>query len=67
MENASRQALLAGAETVVVKVGSRVLSGPDGCLDIAQVRSLATQLAELADGGHQVVLVSSGAVASGMG
>ncbi len=67
MENASRQAILKGVETVVVKVGSRVLSGSDGCLDIAQVRSLATQLAGLADGGHQVVLVSSGAVASGMG
>lgn len=67
MENASRQTLLQGAETVVVKVGSRVLSTADGCLDITQVRSLATQLAKLADGGHQVVLVSSGAVASGMG
>ncbi|MEZ6076063.1 MAG: glutamate 5-kinase [Pirellulaceae bacterium] len=67
MENANRQTLLNGAETIVVKVGSRVLSGPDGCLDIAQVRSLSTQLAALADGGHQVVLVSSGAVASGMG
>lgn len=67
MENASRQSLLGGAETVVVKVGSRVLSGPDGCLDIGQVRALSTQLATIADGGHQVVLVSSGAVASGMG
>ncbi len=67
MENASRRALLEGAKTVVVKVGSRVLSGSDGCLDTAQVRSLSTQLTALADGGHQVVLVSSGAVASGMG
>ncbi len=67
MENARRQTLLESAETLVVKVGSRVLSGPDGCLDIGQVRSLSTQLAALTDGGHQVVLVSSGAVASGMG
>lgn len=67
MEYASRQTLIAAAQTVVVKVGSRVLSGPDGCLDRDQVRSLATQLAAIADGGHQVVLVSSGAVASGMG
>lgn len=52
---------------MVVKVGSRVLSGPDGCLDRDQVRLLAAQLACIADGGHQVVLVSSGAVASGMG
>lgn len=67
MENARRQTLLESAETLVVKVGSRVLSGPDGCLDIGQVRSLSTQLAALTDRGHQVVLVSSGAVASGMG
>ncbi len=52
---------------MVVKVGSRVLSGPNACLDREQVRALATQLAAIADGGHQVVLVSSGAVASGMG
>lgn len=67
MEQACRQRLLAGAKTVIVKVGSRVLSGSDGCLDRDQVRLLATQLASIADGGHQVVLVSSGAVASGMG
>lgn len=67
MEHSSRHTFFQSAQTIVVKVGSRVLSGPDGRLDTDQVGSLAAQLAAIADGGKQVVLVSSGAVASGMG
>lgn len=62
----SRQ-LIALAETVVVKVGSRVLSDSHGRLDLQQIASLAKQLAQISDQGKQVVLVSSGAVASGLG
>ncbi len=51
---------------MVVKVGSGVLTGPEG-LDRRRVTILAGQLARLASGGRQVVLVSSGAVASGRG
>lgn len=67
MENSVRLSSIQSVQTLVVKVGSRVLSGSDGRLDREQVASLAAQLAQLADGGKQVVLVSSGAVASGMG
>ncbi len=67
MPHSPRQSLIGSAETIVVKVGSRVLSDADGRLDIAQVRNLSQQLAAIADAGKQVVLVSSGAVASGMG
>lgn len=66
MVNPARK-IIAAAETLIVKVGSRVLSGPDGRLDTVRVKQLATQLAHIADGGKQVVLVSSGAVASGVG
>jgi glutamate 5-kinase len=55
------------ADTVVVKVGSRVLTREDGALDDAQVAALADQLARLRLDGRNVVLVSSGAVAAGMG
>jgi glutamate 5-kinase len=65
--NAHPRSLIAAAETWVVKVGSRVLSGNDGRLDEEQVASLARQLSQLAGRGKQVVLVSSGAVASGVG
>lgn len=67
MTQISRKTLLEDVETYVVKVGSRVLSGPQGVLDKSQVGRLAEQLIHLADQGKQVVLVSSGAVASGVG
>jgi glutamate 5-kinase len=51
----------------VVKVGSSSLRGPDGRLDRPQVRVLAEQIAEARAAGTRVVLVSSGAVAAGMG
>ncbi len=68
MNNQStRQQFIEAAEVWVVKVGSRVLTGTDGRLDRNQIQRLATQLVELANQGRQVVLVSSGAVASGVG
>lgn len=48
---------------VVVKVGSAVLSGAAGR---ARQLAIAEQIAALKAEGRQVVLVSSGAVASGM-
>lgn len=62
-----RKTLLDSAQTCVVKVGSRVLTDAQGRLDREQVHRLSKQLCELADAGKQVVLVSSGAVASGVG
>ncbi|MDX1925683.1 MAG: glutamate 5-kinase [Pirellulaceae bacterium] len=67
MELSTRKTILDSAQTCVVKVGSRVLTGPDGRLDRDQVGNLASQLTTLTEQGRQVVLVSSGAVASGVG
>jgi glutamate 5-kinase len=67
MECTTRKSILDNAQTCVVKVGSRVLTGPDGRLDQTQVGNLAAQLTHLTENGRQVVLVSSGAVASGVG
>jgi glutamate 5-kinase len=61
------RALLGAAKTIVVKVGSRVLSDEAGRLDEKRIASLSEQLVRLTELGKQVVLVSSGAVASGMG
>jgi len=52
---------------VVVKVGSSSLRDAAGHLDPAQVRALSTQVAALRGAGMRVVVVSSGAVAAGMG
>jgi glutamate 5-kinase len=53
--------------TWIVKVGSRTLTRDGGHLDRNQLANLARQLVFLANSGKQVVLVSSGAVASGVG
>ena len=50
---------------IVVKVGSNVLTRPDGKLDVTRVSALVDQLAWLRQQGHEVILVSSGAVACG--
>jgi glutamate 5-kinase len=52
---------------IVVKIGSNVLTRPDGGLDVARVGSLVGQIASLREQGVQVVVVTSGAVASGRG
>lgn len=50
---------------IAVKVGSNVLTRKDGTLDVTRVSALVDQIAELHQAGVEVVLVSSGAVASG--
>ncbi|TVR23806.1 MAG: glutamate 5-kinase [Nitriliruptor sp.] len=51
----------------MVKIGSSSLRGPDGRLDEAQVARLADQVVAARAAGTRAVLVSSGAVAAGMG
>ena len=58
---------LPAAGRVVVKVGSSSLTSTDGRLDPARLRALVDVLAERHASGHQVVLVSSGAIAAGLG
>jgi glutamate 5-kinase len=65
--NLVRQEIMSAADTVVVKVGSRVLTREDGTLDDQRVAGIADQLAGLRLEGRKPVLVSSGAVAAGMG
>ena len=54
-------------ELVVVKIGSNSLRSAGGGLDGDVVVELVDQLAKLVRGGVNVVLVSSGAVAAGLG
>ncbi|HBO44669.1 MAG TPA: glutamate 5-kinase [Planctomycetaceae bacterium] len=62
-----RQEIATAATTLVVKVGTRVLTGPDGLLDYDQIAQLADQLHQVVQTGRRVALVSSGAVGAGMG
>ena len=68
MSPLSRSTIAAEADTVVVKVGTRVLSRDSGELDERQVVRLADQIVRVsAEGRRRVVLVSSGAVGAGIG
>lgn len=67
MKEPSRGEIVAGADLIVVKVGSRVLTDSTGVLDESRVRTLAEELHRLMEDGRKVALVSSGAVAAGMG
>ena len=50
---------------IVVKIGSNVITRKDGTLDVTRMSALVDQVAELRRHGHQIILVSSGAVAAG--
>lgn len=62
-----RQEIAATSKTIVVKVGTRVLTHEDGALDPERVTAIAEQLVRLMAERRQVVLVSSGAVGAGLG
>ncbi|MBR1505860.1 MAG: glutamate 5-kinase [Prevotella sp.] len=50
---------------IVVKIGSNALTRPDGRLDVTRMSALVDQIAWLRSHDHEVILVSSGAVACG--
>jgi glutamate 5-kinase len=50
---------------IVVKIGSNVLTQNDGLPDISRIKHITGQIAVLRKRGLEVILVSSGAVASG--
>lgn len=52
---------------IVIKVGSNVLTKDDGSLDQERMSLLVSQMATLHQDGVEIILVSSGAVASGRG
>lgn len=57
---------MADVRRIVVKVGTRVLAQDSGRLDQRRMRSLVKQLAIIQRVGHEVVLVTSGAIGAGM-
>ncbi len=67
-ERIHRREELSRARRIVVKVGSSLIASPgeDGGVDTRLMRRLAGQIARLREEGREVVLVSSGAVASGL-
>jgi glutamate 5-kinase len=58
--------MMAEAKTLVVKVGSSLVTDAGRGLDAPAIARLAAQVARLRSLGRQVILVSSGAIAEGM-
>jgi len=52
---------------IVVKLGTRVLTSSANHIDRRRIASLTRGVCQLKDKGHEVILVSSGAIATGMG
>jgi glutamate 5-kinase len=61
-----RQQVTAAAHTLVVKVGTRVLTHADGTLNRERIAQLAEEIHAISAAGRRVVLVSSGAVGAGL-
>jgi len=60
-----KKKFLRRASRLVIKIGSQVLSSPEG-IEEGRIKGLVRDLAALHDQGKEVVVVSSGAVAAGM-
>lgn len=62
-----RQEIATEAHLIVVKVGTRVVTHPDGRLNEQRIEQLAEEIHCVRQSGRKVVLVSSGAVGAGVG
>lgn len=62
-----REELFKDLRSVVVKLGTRVVTVHDNALNLPLIDRLAGDVAEIRENGLQVAIVSSGAVSAGMG
>lgn len=67
MAERDRKAVLGAARRILVKVGSNVLTNRAGEVDRRRIRHLADQIHALFERGCEVIVVSSGAIATGLG
>ena len=52
---------------IVIKVGTSTLAHPTGLLNIKRVEQMCKVISDLKNAGHEIVLVSSGAIGMGLG
>jgi glutamate 5-kinase len=60
----TRKEILKNSKRILIKIGSAVLTGEDG-LDLQIIEQLVDEMAQLTKKGYQIVIVTSGAIASG--
>lgn len=61
-----RKSTVAGVQTVVVKVGTNVVTRPNGEIALGRIHSIMEDLVDLHRAGLKVILVTSGAISMGM-
>jgi len=66
-ETRRRHELTQKARTVVVKVGTSVLTGERLEIDLGRMGDLTREICDLKNSGRQVILVTSGAIGAGLG
>ncbi len=54
------------AKRIVVKIGTRVIAKADGTVDLKMLEKLVRQIAEIKRMGKEVMIITSGAIGSGM-
>lgn len=64
--NRNSRELLTKAKRIVVKVGTSTLTYDTGRLNLRRIEAIVKQLADLANQGKEIILVSSGAVGAGL-
>ena len=52
---------------IVVKIGTSTLTYENGCVNIRRIESLCKIVSDLMNAGHEMILVSSGAIGMGVG
>ena len=52
---------------IVIKIGTSTLTYDNGCVNIRRIESLCKIISDIKNRGHQVILVSSGAIGMGVG
>lgn len=60
-----RREAVSRARRVVIKIGSSVLTHHRDIIDLHAIESLAGEMSDIIDGGKEIVIVTSGAIAAG--
>lgn len=67
MQDLVRQEVFRACQTVIVKIGTNVLTTENDRLDLERIQCISDQIFRIQQTGRKVVLVSSGAVGAGIG
>ncbi|VAX41120.1 Glutamate 5-kinase / RNA-binding C-terminal domain PUA [hydrothermal vent metagenome] len=65
--NPIRRDVIESARTLVIKIGTNVLSEEDDSVNLSRLQHIAEQIDHVRQTGREVVVVTSGAVGAGMG